>query len=289
MVQASSTAYKRTWYYFRNIIYESDEGLLLPEIKNRTLNTFAGTRDATDLRTSATVPGTFSVASFYNYPLKQNFKRTYYKGQNMIADSGGIIKGLILIAKFLYFFSSTNLYNQELLNFNLPNYSKSNNCNKKVTVPKKIRREVSIVEDRSNKKSHTAEKTTTSQLLVLNNNKETFKLKRPNDINYTLCETLFPPICFKSRKHIKYASGLRSVIKRQLDIREILNKVNLIDKMSILLMGQDYQVMNLCPNRMISLKKDFTEDEKILKTQKEIKIMDVKFDLKRNFDEMIVK
>lgn len=123
MVQASSTTYKRTWYYFANVEYESDEGYVFEHKNKQSLNIFSGTRDATDLRTSATVPGTFAVASFYNSPLKKLYNRRYYKAQNMIADLGGIIKGILTIGYVLNFLVSEYLYDCELLNFNSDNFS----------------------------------------------------------------------------------------------------------------------------------------------------------------------
>ena len=46
-VMSSITAYKRTWYFFRNIEYQSDAGLILPNNLIYDYTNFVTTRDAT--------------------------------------------------------------------------------------------------------------------------------------------------------------------------------------------------------------------------------------------------
>ena len=70
----------------------------------------ANTREATDLRSSPTIPGSFMVVSLNMYALKQNYVRKYYKAQNMIADLGGMMKGIIMLATFLNIYMSEVLY-----------------------------------------------------------------------------------------------------------------------------------------------------------------------------------
>lgn len=123
--QASISAYKRAWYLFRNVEYESDEGFILPESVTNRYTNLAGTREATDLRASPTIPGSFMVISLNMYQLKQKFMRKFYKAQNMMADLGGLLKGVLMLATILNFYFSEKLYYNEIINNNIYNYEEN--------------------------------------------------------------------------------------------------------------------------------------------------------------------
>lgn len=128
-VQASSSAYKRIWYNFRNVEYHTDEGYIFPEINANKLTNLAGTRESVDLRTDTTIPGSFMVVSFNMWTLKQIYIKSYYKGQNMLADLGGLFKGIISLATIInYYFSDKNLY-CNIINSNINSYVSSENSN----------------------------------------------------------------------------------------------------------------------------------------------------------------
>ena len=82
-MMASITAYKRSWYYFRNVQYVSDAGYIFPDDISKHYTNFVATRDATDLMINPTVPGTFAVVSLNMAILKQSYYRRYYKAQNI--------------------------------------------------------------------------------------------------------------------------------------------------------------------------------------------------------------
>jgi hypothetical protein len=124
-VQASSSAYKRIWYNFRNVEYQTDEGYIFPDVKSTHLTNLAGTRESVDIRTDTTIPGSFSVVSLNMWTLKQIYKKSYYKAQNMLADLGGLFKGIISLATILnYYFSDKNLY-CNIINSNIHSYVSS--------------------------------------------------------------------------------------------------------------------------------------------------------------------
>jgi hypothetical protein len=258
MVQASSTAYKRTWYYFRNVIYDSDESLLFQDSSERYFSIFSGTRDGTDLRTSATVPGTFSVASFYNYPLKQTFKRKYYKIQNMMADAGGIVSGLLSIAKIIYYFSGWNLYYIDLINSNLSNYSRTRLVkNFKYTDKHNtfINNLVRLEKNKSISPKSQVQKFSLSPI----KRKITYTKTEPTKL--FLCELFFPLVCRNRR--IDKINTMTNYIKEQLDARQIIKKINYIDKITYLLMGNNYHLLESCKNPCLKKYKE-KEDADIM-------------------------
>jgi hypothetical protein len=92
----------------------------------------ADQKESTDLRTDTTIPNSFAAVSFNMYILKQNITKRYYKFQNMLADMGGLLKGVISIAVFInWYFCNKQFYNQ-IINANINSlhkediFSKSN-------------------------------------------------------------------------------------------------------------------------------------------------------------------
>ena len=124
---ASITAYKRTWYTFRNIDYISDAGLIFTNNLDYEYSNFVTTRDATDLRINPTVLGTFAVISLNMHILKQIYLRKFYKVQNMIVDLGGLIKGIILMATILNLYTRDKLFYKKIMNKNIHSYSSLKN------------------------------------------------------------------------------------------------------------------------------------------------------------------
>jgi hypothetical protein len=110
-VSTSSTVFKRIFYTIRNIDYESDEGLIITDWNTYKFSAIASSKESVDLRTTTTIPGSFAAASFYQNGYKLKFKRTYYKGQNMLADAGGLFKGILTLATVLnIYFCETSFY-----------------------------------------------------------------------------------------------------------------------------------------------------------------------------------
>jgi hypothetical protein len=128
----SSTVYKRFSYNMKIVQYDTDAGIFLPDTDSNFYTTMADQKESTDLRTDTTIPNSFAAVSFNMYILKQNITKRYYKFQNMLADMGGLLKGVISIAIFLnWYFCNKQFYN-EIINANINSlhkediFSKSN-------------------------------------------------------------------------------------------------------------------------------------------------------------------
>jgi hypothetical protein len=120
--QASISAYKRSWYLFRNVDYQTDDGFFLSEYKTSEYTNLATIREATDLRTTPTVEGSFMVVSLNMFQLKQKIIKKYYKAQDMISDLGGILKGVLLLSNLLSFYFTEKSYYNELINSNIHSF-----------------------------------------------------------------------------------------------------------------------------------------------------------------------
>jgi hypothetical protein len=117
-VPISSTVYKMCIYNFMNVEYLSDEGYIFPQTKSYlyTMITQGNTIYSTDLRVTTVVPNTFGTVFLTMDRLKKKVFRKYYKAQNMIADLGGVIKGLVLISSLIYYYIKENLFFLDLIN-----------------------------------------------------------------------------------------------------------------------------------------------------------------------------
>jgi hypothetical protein len=51
-----------------------------------------------------------AVTPMKMYQLKQKFMRKFYKAQNMMADLGGLLKGVLMLATILNFYFSEKNY-----------------------------------------------------------------------------------------------------------------------------------------------------------------------------------
>jgi hypothetical protein len=106
----SSTIYKRNWYYLKNVNYTSDTGLVM---KNNNLTQFfqvSQSKESVDLKKEGVEPGSFAQITLSMDNKVDVYFRTYEKVQNMLANIGGITKGIIIIATAINWFFCQELY-----------------------------------------------------------------------------------------------------------------------------------------------------------------------------------
>lgn len=114
-IAVSSTIFKRIRFYFDSISYLTDTGYIFSNIEDRRINIFSVTYDVEmDLRD---VKGKeFLRVLVHNTPATTTYIKSYMKAQTMLANIGGIIKGLAILGKIICYSISKNLMDQELLN-----------------------------------------------------------------------------------------------------------------------------------------------------------------------------
>jgi hypothetical protein len=99
--------------------YDSDEGYFLPDLNVRSYSNLAKTAESIDFRTEPDIPGTFLQINFELGYFKKVIQRKYYKFQNMLADLGGLLKGLMTITTFFYSFLSEKIFYNQIIDGNI--------------------------------------------------------------------------------------------------------------------------------------------------------------------------
>lgn len=115
ILPVSSSIYKRIFFYLRTISYKTDYGFIFQDIKEELIFQVSDSKENVDLRPEGTVPGSFALISVLMDKYNNFYFRKYYKGQNFLADMGGIIKGLMIIGTCLNFLISEEFYFIDLI------------------------------------------------------------------------------------------------------------------------------------------------------------------------------
>jgi hypothetical protein len=291
LVMASSTAYKRIWYYMKNVEYFDDNGFIFSGNTIYNYTSFAGSRESTDLRTIPTIPGTFAAVSLNGYTSVQKYFRKYYKAQNMIADLGGIIKSILVLAMLLNYYFEQKYYYLDLINSNIEHYCDKISLDRFWITNSDVRQKSSTFVVNQNETKLKLNENTGGNLAEINNikvesnihNKQRILLKaQTNARNNTqtinrkkifeketgkkekilkLSKSLIilPSCCIKTRNHqdkVKYELMNRysEYIIKQLDVNYLLDKFNTIDKLKYIFAGKDYKdSFDECINPYIDL------------------------------------
>jgi hypothetical protein len=114
-IPVSSTIYKRNWYYFKNVNYTSDSGLIFQSPNLTQFYQVSKPKETVDLRKEGLIKGSFSQVTISMDSTVDSYFRSYQKAQQTLANVGGITKGLIVIAACLNYVITTQLYFMELI------------------------------------------------------------------------------------------------------------------------------------------------------------------------------
>jgi hypothetical protein len=113
-IAVSSSIYKRIWVYFEKIIYITDIGYIFEEKTTKVFNNVKEYSVDVDLRNVTDTD--FLWVTFLNYSSTTSFTRSYMKAQALLANIGGIIKGLSICGMIITFPIASNLANQDIIN-----------------------------------------------------------------------------------------------------------------------------------------------------------------------------
>ena len=111
----SSSIYKTNSYFYKNVNYTSDSGLIF---NNPNLTQFfqvSNPLETVDLRGEGSVKGSFSQVTISMDSTYDSYFRNYQKAQQTLANVGGITKGLMFIAASINYFLTSQLYFMELI------------------------------------------------------------------------------------------------------------------------------------------------------------------------------
>lgn len=118
---------KRLYYYYKNVNYITDWGFIFEETSSIHLNQFplyiadTGLAAYTDPK-DKNYYGTFAIIYVTNSKSMDFYTRTYMKAQQLLANIGGIINGLMISCKILTFLivnRLTDLYLANIMNMKL--------------------------------------------------------------------------------------------------------------------------------------------------------------------------
>jgi hypothetical protein len=94
----------------RQISYSTDEGYVFQDFKQQNYTHLEPVYESVDNRIGMAYPGNFITVSIANSPVREYYMRTYLKFQDLLANIGGVLEGIILIAHFIEHFISNKLY-----------------------------------------------------------------------------------------------------------------------------------------------------------------------------------
>ncbi len=115
----SSSSFKRIWMFLRSYNYSTDDGYITKTIKSQNffmVESFRYDTDLRDLQTGSFIPYSFCTYTILNYSQVNNIFRSFKKIQNLVADTGGIIKGVMTIFFLLNYTVSHNILSEKLVN-----------------------------------------------------------------------------------------------------------------------------------------------------------------------------
>jgi hypothetical protein len=219
-------------------------------------------------------------------------QKRYYKFQNMLADLGGLLKGLMSIATFINYYFCNDLYYSSIINPNINSLIEGNHINSKntsikiskfqqltnnvftsnsnfnnVANIKNLNSNIGLIKEKYSKfdlnnlsvKNEKEKKHSPTNGLV--SNEKGFKKK---EYEFHFLGLICPSLCFsKSSKFyskLSEHSKFKQLIRSQFDVINLFNKMNTIDKINIMLLGSEnkYLIEN-CANPL-----DYIEENKNL-------------------------
>lgn len=116
-IPISATVNKFITYSLKNAEYDTDEGLVFQDIKKHNFTTLDKITESVDLKKNSDFQGNFAYLMITMSSVKTNYSRRYLKLQNLLADIGGMVKGVMLIAALLETYLIEKFYWIALANF----------------------------------------------------------------------------------------------------------------------------------------------------------------------------
>ena len=113
-VTASSSVYKRVFYFMKSVQYFKDIGYVFEDNKSFEFYQFPDSKETVDLRSQGILPGNFVNVCFIMDNKIFMFKKSYMKLQNLLANVGGIIKLFTQVCYYLLITIDYKSYYQEV-------------------------------------------------------------------------------------------------------------------------------------------------------------------------------
>ena len=245
---SSSAFFKRSYFYLKNIIYNSDNGIVLNDeiLEHKTV--YHSDKTIMDFRDSKLNNGKILyqfTMTFNPNGIEETIKRTYKKIQNIMAEVGGIIKVITMICVILlYSYNKISYYDNisnELVRISenehdrintviKNNYNSYNNFLKDATTHPNVSSNV---------------KTESGNITRVRPTKVTFKRGAIKSLLF-----FFTP-CFYNKRKDKLFKMIVSLINKKIDILSIIKNGLDVERIQKILFDADQQKLIKYPHRMI--------------------------------------
>ena len=115
---ATTTTSKKIWLRYRQVIFNIDEGLVFESKKSEKYYQVFDNPTEVDIRSNegGAVPGAFVRLHLISYKDKEVIIKEYMKAQHLLANLGGIIKGIMTFADILILYLNINVLEMDMFN-----------------------------------------------------------------------------------------------------------------------------------------------------------------------------
>jgi hypothetical protein len=116
----SSSIFTRIWFYVRNIDYISDDGFVFENKQSYEYFKISQPKFTYNLLGGA-IPNSYATVTITMDNIKDIYERKYMKAQNLLANVGGVIKGILTLSQLFSYYICNTLYEIDLTSsiFNL--------------------------------------------------------------------------------------------------------------------------------------------------------------------------
>jgi hypothetical protein len=248
----SPTVFKKWWFGFKTISYRSDMGYVFEDFHTNTYWAFLPYLFDVELIDGGPDQkgGLFAYIGIYGDTRLDTYQRKYIKIQELLANVGGIVKGVVLISSFLVSqFTETFIWLRYYEIFYLskqstPSYKhlkkpalqKDDQTSKNVagfnnyTTKNILQCSTSTVNDRYVVESNLN--------LDLDNVLKPLQRKKFRKLEITLF-SYFIPLNYNNSKKMLLLKDLREKLQKKISIENLIEKTNLIDKIKFILFTEN--------------------------------------------------
>jgi hypothetical protein len=101
VLDLSSTVFQRIYFTMKNVRYESEDGFVFDILSANTFPQFDSVRLYSDNRGTSFYPETISAVFIQASAVTDVYNRSYVKLQNLLANIGGVVNGILTLAAFV--------------------------------------------------------------------------------------------------------------------------------------------------------------------------------------------
>lgn len=228
-IQISNTIFKRIFLKINTVDYTTDFGYLFESQETLHINQYNDyTTDSVfkfyNDPSNKSYYKVFTMLNIMNNQTKIFYKRSYMKAQTLLANIGGIFKGIAVIAQMLNYLISKRLFDEELCN--------EVNINLQNIIKKESEKGVQPKQDNTNKLENL-------QLDFCNIKNKGSTKHDLNFIKLRFHETLLPLVCFCNKQKKKMMIAALNIIQKNLTIHNVFRKLQEFEAIKRCILSED--------------------------------------------------